>query len=149
MTPQPEPGARGDMRREAREMLADARRMEDQAIEHILDTATVVCATLTGLSAELLGRRTFDLAVIDEAAQATEPSCWPALLRCNRLVLAGDHCQLPPTILSREADEHGLAVSLMERVVGLHGDTVTRGPEATSSLTWRIRSSAFRGSPSP
>jgi ATP-dependent RNA/DNA helicase IGHMBP2 len=122
----PEPGARGDMRREARDMLADARRMEDQVIEHILDTATVVCATLTGLSAELLGRRTFDLAVIDESAQATEPACWPALLRCNRLVLAGDHCQLPPTILSREADEQGLAVSLMERVVGLHGDDVTR-----------------------
>lgn len=122
----PEPGARGDMRREAREMLDDARRLEDQAVEHILDTAKVVCATLTGLNGELLGRRAFDLAVIDEAAQATEPACWPAILRCSRLVLAGDHCQLPPTILSREADEQGLGVSLMERVVGLHGAGVTR-----------------------
>jgi superfamily I DNA and/or RNA helicase len=122
----PEPGARGDMRRDARDMLADARRLEDKAVEHILDTATVVCATLTGLNGELLGRRTFDLAVIDEAAQATEPACWPAVLRCNRIVLAGDHCQLPPTILSREADEQGLSVSLLERVVGLHGADVTR-----------------------
>lgn len=122
----PEPGARNDMRRDAREMLADARRMEDQVVEHILDTATIVCATLTGLNQELLGRRTFDLAVIDEAAQATEPACWPAVLRCDRLVLAGDHCQLPPTIVSREADEQGLGVSLMERVVELHGATVTR-----------------------
>jgi hypothetical protein len=122
----PEPGARGDMRREAREMLVDARRLEDLAVEHILNTANVVCATLTGLNGEVLGRRMFDLAVIDEAAQATEPACWPALLRCHRLVLAGDHCQLPPTILSREADEQGLGVSLMERVVGLHGGDVTR-----------------------
>lgn len=122
----PEPGARGDMRREAREMLADARRMEHQAVEHILDTADVVCATLTGLNGELFGRRTFDLAVIDEAAQATEPACWPAIMRCNRLVLGGDHCQLPPTILSREAQEQGLGVSLMERVVGLYGARVTR-----------------------
>jgi superfamily I DNA and/or RNA helicase len=122
----PEPGARSDMRRDAREMLADARRMEDQTVEHILDTATIVCSTLTGLNDEMLGRRTFDLVVIDEAAQATEPSCWPAIMRCNRLVLGGDHCQLPPTILSREAEEQGLGVSLMERVVELYGGAVTR-----------------------
>jgi predicted DNA helicase len=122
----PEPGARRDLRREARDMLADARRLEAQAVEHVLDKASVLCATLTGLNGELLGRRTFDLAVIDEAAQATEPACWPALLRCSRVVLAGDHCQLPPTILSREAQEQGLGVSLMERVVGLHGTSVTR-----------------------
>jgi predicted DNA helicase len=100
--------------------------MEDQAVEHILDTAAVVCATLTGLDGELLGRRVFDLAVIDEAAQATEPACWPAVLRCNRLVLAGDHCQLPPTILSQEADGQGLGVSLLERVVARYGADVTR-----------------------
>src|SRR5262249_30290099 len=122
----PEPGARADMRREAKGMLADARRLEEQALGHILDTAAVVCATLTGLDGELLGRRTFDLAVIDEAAQATEPACWPALLRARRLVLGGDHCQLPPTILSREAEEQGLGVSLMERIVGMYGEKVTR-----------------------
>ena len=122
----PEPGERRDLRREAKAMLADARRLEFQVVEHILNTAPVLCATLTGLNAELLGQRAFDLAVIDEAAQATEPACWPAILRCNRLVLAGDHCQLPPTIMSRDAEEQGLGVSLMERVVGLHGASVTR-----------------------
>jgi hypothetical protein len=122
----PEPGARQDMRREAKNMLADARRLEAQAVEHILDRATVLCATLTGLNGEVLGRRTFDLAVIDEAAQATEPACWPALLRCGRLVLAGDHCQLPPTILSREAEEQGLGISLLERLVEWYGITITQ-----------------------
>jgi superfamily I DNA and/or RNA helicase len=122
----PEPGARRDLRREAKDMLADARRLESQVVEHVLNTTPVLCATLTGLNAELLGRRSFDLAVIDEVAQATEPACWPAILRCKRLVLAGDHCQLPPTILSREAEGQGLGVSLMERIVGLHGASVTR-----------------------
>jgi ATP-dependent RNA/DNA helicase IGHMBP2 len=122
----PEPGARRDLRQEARGMLGDARRLEALAVDHVLDTATVLCATLTGLNGDVLGRRSFDLGVIDEAAQATEPACWPALLRCARVVLAGDHRQLPPTILSREADAQGLGVSLMERVVGLYGVEATR-----------------------
>ena len=99
----PEPGARRDMRQEARNLLADARRLEAHAVEHILNRATILCATTTGLDGELLGDRTFDLIVIDEACQSTEPGCWVPLLRGRRLVLAGDHCQLPPTVLAREA----------------------------------------------
>jgi ATP-dependent RNA/DNA helicase IGHMBP2 len=122
----PEPGARRDLRQEARALLADARRLKDQAGERILDAATVVCATTTGLDSEFLGQRRFDLVVIDEAAQSTEPGCWVPLLRGQRLVLAGDHCQLPPTVVSRAAAEQGYGVSLMERVVELFGDAVTR-----------------------
>jgi superfamily I DNA and/or RNA helicase len=122
----PEPGARRDMRQEAREMLADARRLESQAVEQVLNRATVLCATLTGLDSEVLGQRRFDLAVLDEACQSTEPGCWIPLLRSERVVLAGDHCQLPPTVLSREAVEQGYHVSLMERLVELYGNDVTR-----------------------
>jgi superfamily I DNA and/or RNA helicase len=122
----PEPGARQAMRQEARALLADARRMEDQAVERILNEATVLCATLTGLDGEVLGQRTFDLAVIDEASQSTEPASWLPLLRCQRVVLAGDHCQLPPTVLSQEAAQQGLGVSLMERLVARYGSQVTR-----------------------
>src|SRR5262249_14669219 len=104
----------------------DARRLEAQAVERILDAATVLCATTTGLDSEVLGRRQFDLAVIDEAAQSTEPGCWVPLLRCRRLVLAGDHCPLPPTVLSREAAAQGYGISLMERLVDLHGPAITR-----------------------
>src|SRR5581483_3718057 len=96
----PEPGARQNLRREAKEMLVDARKLEAQAVDAILDRATILCATLTSLDSEVLGRRQFDLAVIDEASQSTEPACWLPLLRCQRLVLAGDHCQLPPTVVS-------------------------------------------------
>lgn len=122
----PAPGARREMRQEARELLADARRLEQQTVERILDGATVLCCTLTGLSNDLLGKREFDLAVIDEAGQSTEPPCWIPLLRSRRVVLAGDHCQLPPTVLSRDAAAQGFGVSLMERLVALAGAEISR-----------------------
>lgn len=122
----PEPGARRDMRQEARALLADARRLEAQVVESILNGAAVVCATLTGLNSEILGQRQFDVAVIDEAGQSTEPACWTPLLRCRRVVLAGDHCQLPPTVVSQEAAREGFGISLMERLVNRYGTDVTR-----------------------
>jgi predicted DNA helicase len=122
----PEPGAKAALRREARELLAEARRLEALAVERVLDEASIVCATLTGLDSELLGRRRFDLAVLDEACQSTEPASWLPLLRADRVILAGDHCQLPPTVVSPEAAEKGLSVSLMERLVGRFGPQIAR-----------------------
>ena len=122
----PEPGGRRDMRQEARALLADARRLEDQAVDRILNAAPILCATATGLDPEVLGGRRFDLLVLDEACQTTEPGCWVPLLRCDRVVLAGDPCQLPPTVLSQEAARQGFGVSLLERLIGLYGDRVTR-----------------------
>ena len=122
----PEPGARRDMRQEGRALLADARRLENQAVDRVLDGVRIVCCTTTGLDPEVLGQRRFDLVVIDEACQSTEPGCWVPLLRCDRVILAGDHCQLPPTILSPEAAKQGFAVSLLERLVGHFGPAVTR-----------------------
>jgi ATP-dependent RNA/DNA helicase IGHMBP2 len=122
----PEPGARRETRQEARALLDDARRLERQAVEHILDTADVLCATLTGLDSELLGTRRFDLAVIDEACQSVEPGCWIPLLRCDRVVLSGDHCQLPPTVVSQPAAAGGLGVSLFERLMQRYGPAAAR-----------------------
>ncbi len=122
----PEPGAKAALRREARELLAAARELETQAVARVLDEARVVCATLTGLDSQLLGKRRFDVAVIDEACQSTEPACWVPLLRASKLILAGDHCQLPPTIISAEAAKRGLSVSLMERLIGRFGTSASR-----------------------
>ncbi|MBA4065505.1 MAG: DNA-binding protein [Isosphaera sp.] len=122
----PQPGEKAALRKEAREMLGEVRRLEALAVERVLDEARVVCATLTGLDSQVLGRRRFALAVLDEACQATEPACWLPLLRADRVVLAGDHCQLPPTVLSQEAAEQGLSVSLMERLVALLGPDCAR-----------------------
>lgn len=122
----PAPGARREMRAEARALLDDARRLEAQVVAQVLDSASVLCATTTGLDSEILGQRTFDLAVVDEACQSTEPGCWIPLLRSFRLVLAGDHCQLPPTIVSTQAQREGFGVSLQERLVAMHGDGVSQ-----------------------
>lgn len=122
----PSRDTRRDARKEARQLIADARRLEAQAVEHILDTADIVCATTTGLDHDLIGQRRFDLAVIDEASQSTEPGCWIPLLRSRRVVLAGDHCQLPPTVLSDEAAAGGFGISLFERLIALAGPQIAR-----------------------
>src|SRR2546425_13302346 len=98
--------------REARALLAEAREREDRAEADVLERARVVLATLTGLESNALRARSFDLAVVDEATQAVEPAAYLALLKADRAVLAGDHLQLPPTVLSAAAQRGGLAVSL-------------------------------------
>jgi superfamily I DNA and/or RNA helicase len=122
----PEPGEKQALREEAKQLMNDARRLEALAVAHLLDTAEVLCATLTSLDSELLGRRTFDLAVIDEACQTTEPACWIPLLRCERVVAAGDHCQLPPTVVSPDAQREGFSVSLLERLMRTDPETLSR-----------------------
>ncbi len=122
----PKPGERRQLRDDARSLLADARRMEQQAVESILGSAAVICATTTGIDSQLLGPRRFDLVVIDEACQSTEPGCWIPLLRGDRLVLAGDHCQLPPTVVSQEAAAEGFGTSLFERLIGHYGQDIAR-----------------------
>ena len=121
----PMPGERGDLRQESRRLREDARTYERQIIANVLDRADVICAT-TNFDPDILGNREFDLAVIDEACQSTEPGSWPVVLRAERIVLAGDHCQLPPTIISAEAAAQGFAISLMERLIKVYGETITR-----------------------
>lgn len=123
---QPVAGARRALREEASQRIHDARRLEAQAVQQILDQSTILCATLTGIDNEVLGNRSFDLAVVDEACQATEPACWIPVLRSARIILAGDHCQLPPTVVSREAARQGFNVSLLERMMHRYGDTIAR-----------------------
>ena len=119
----PERGEKAAMRREAREMLDEARQLEAMAVEQVLNGAQVILSTLTGIDSAILGQRQFDLCVIDEAGQATEPAAWIPLVRSNRVVLAGDHQQLPPTILSDDARREGLGVSLQERLVNQQKET--------------------------
>ena len=90
----------------------------------MLDGADVLCATLTALGGSPLSALRFDLALVDEATQAIEPLTLLAFLRAERVVLAGDHQQLPPTVLSQEAAAGGLGTSLFERLLGQHGDRV-------------------------
>ncbi|MCA9192540.1 MAG: AAA family ATPase [Planctomycetales bacterium] len=108
---------RGEMYAEAGRLRQEARTLERSVLRYTLDSADVICTTLT-IDDELLADRRFDLTVVDEACQCTEPSIWQAMLRSERMVLAGDHCQLPPTVISDVAAREGLGTSLMERLVG-------------------------------
>lgn len=83
----------------------------------LFDEARVVACTLVGSSSKLLVGKKFSTLFIDEAAQALEPACWIAIRRCHRIVFAGDHQQLPPTIKCYEAMKGGLSKTLMERIV--------------------------------
>jgi ATP-dependent RNA/DNA helicase IGHMBP2 len=122
----PERGARQAMRQDAKGMLADARKIEDMVVERLLEGARIICATTGGLDRHLLGNRTFDWCVIDEAGQSTEAGAWAPLQYADRLVLAGDHYQLPPTVLSRQAAAEGFNISLPERLLAQPGKGISR-----------------------
>lgn len=87
--------------------------------------ARVIASTLVGASNKLLDGQHYSTLFIDEAAQALEPACWIAIRRANRVILAGDHCQLPPTVKSITALKAGLGKTLMERIVDSKPEVVT------------------------
>ena len=87
--------------------------------------ARVIASTLVGSSSHLLEGQKFGTLFIDEAAQALEAACWIPIRRVSRVIFAGDHCQLPPTIKSFAALKAGLGKTLMERIVENKPETVT------------------------
>jgi len=83
-----------------------------------MKAAQVICCTCIGSGADILDSMYFERVLVDEATQATEPAVLVPLTRgCRQLVLVGDHCQLPPTVLSTHAEEEGLGVPLFSRMV--------------------------------
>lgn len=99
----------------------DMEKKEKETIMEVLSDAQVVLSTNTGAADPHIRKAgCFDLVIIDEAGQAIEPSCWIPILQGKRCILAGDHCQLAPAILSRKALEGGLGKSMMERASSLH-----------------------------
>ena len=87
--------------------------------------ARVIASTLAGSASRLLAGQKYGTLFIDEAAQALEAACWIAIRKATRVILAGDHCQLPPTVKSIEALRGGLGTTLMERIVKMKPETVT------------------------
>lgn len=106
---------RGEMFREAGQLNAWARQLEDRLLDHILSSAQVITCTLVGAANEVLQKRHFRTVLIDEAAQALEPACWIPITKASRVVLAGDPFQLPPTVKSRAAEKAGLNITLIEK----------------------------------
>lgn len=100
--------------------------------ESIFSEARVVACTLSGAASKLLFRQHFATLFIDEAAQALEAACWIAIRKANRVILAGDHCQLPPVITCYEALKGGLGDTLMQHIA-------KNKPECVSLLKMQYR----------
>ncbi|OMO70260.1 hypothetical protein COLO4_28666 [Corchorus olitorius] len=115
---------RRDIQKELRTLSKEERKRQQLAVTDVIKNADVILTTLTGAFTRKLDNTTFDLVIIDEAAQALEIACWMALLKGSRCILAGDHLQLPPTIQSVEAERKGLGRTLFERLADLYGDEV-------------------------
>ena len=107
-------------RRSASNLLSKLRNrsteLEIRINEDLFDKSRVIACTLIGTASRVLERRHFSTLFIDEAAQAFEAACWAAIIKADRVIFAGDHLQLPPTIKCHEAEVKGLNKTLMEKV---------------------------------
>ena len=102
-----------------------ATELEIRINSDLFGEARVIASTLVSSANRLLDGQKFGTLFIDEAAQALEAACWIPMRRVSRVVLAGDHCQLPPTVKSIAALKAGLGKTLMERIVEIHPEAVT------------------------
>lgn len=102
-----------------------AAEIEIRINSELFGEARVIACTLVGSAHRLLEGMKFGTLFIDEAAQALEAACWIPMRRANRVILAGDHCQLPPTVKSIAALRAGLGKTLMERIAENKPEVVT------------------------
>ena len=116
---------REGMRNRMSRLRDRATELEIQINADLFDNAHVIASTLVSSNHRILNGHRFGTLFIDEAAQALEAACWIAIRKADRVVLAGDHCQLPPTIKCYEAARGGLESTLMERVVANKPSTVS------------------------
>ncbi|MCD6482766.1 MAG: IGHMBP2 family helicase [Candidatus Aenigmarchaeota archaeon] len=118
------------LNKEAKRLYEQAKKLEERAIQKIIKDVDVVLATNSSAGLEFLEGIEFDVAIIDEGSQATTPSALIPINKAKRFVIAGDHRQLPPTILSEEAKD--LADTLFEKLIISH-------PENSSMLRIQYR----------
>lgn len=110
----------------------EASHLEDYIVYDIFQETQVIACTLVGASQSILKDRTFPVVFIDEAAQGLEPATWIPIIKAQKVVMAGDHCQLPPTIKSYDASKGGLIETLFEKVI-------KRKPQVSQMLNLQYR----------
>jgi hypothetical protein len=109
---------------EAHKIMREVENSEQYIIDDLVAKAQVITATLVGSSHYTIRHLRYNTVVIDEAGQALEPACWIPIVKAKKVVFAGDHNQLPPTIKSEEAARNGLEKTLMEKALQLHAGSV-------------------------
>ena len=102
---------------EAKNCIKEARLLEDFIVDELFKTTQVICCTPVTSTHRGLAKKRFDTLFFDEASQALEPMVWIPLLKCKRLILCGDHFQLPPVVKSIEAKKGGLDQTLLDRCI--------------------------------
>ena len=100
---------------ESKKILHEASALEDYIVQEQFDKCPVIACTLVGAANRQMRHKHFSTVFIDEAAQALEPACWIPITRADRVIFAGDHFQLPPTIKSKIAEAKGLGITLFEK----------------------------------
>lgn len=113
-----------DEREQRRLLIAESRKLKDEAkqlikyiTDDIINRTRVIASTLVGASNHAIRHLNFKSVFIDEAAQGLEPATWIPILKSQRVILAGDHCQLPPTVKSQKAAKEGLDITLFEKAI--------------------------------
>ena len=109
---------------EAHRIMKDVGNTEQYIIDDLISKAQVVTATLVGSNHYTVRNLRYHTVVIDEAGQALEPACWIPIMKADKVVFAGDHFQLSPTIKSAEAARGGLSTTLLEKCADLHAESV-------------------------
>lgn len=125
-------GASDNWHQKLDRLKSRATEIECRINAQLFGEARVIASTLVGSANRVMSGQKFTTLFIDEAAQALEAACWIPMKRTTRVVFAGDHCQLPPTVKSIEAMRGGLAKTLMERIV-------ENKPEVVTLLTMQYR----------
>jgi superfamily I DNA and/or RNA helicase len=120
------------LREEAHTLRQAADDLERFMTEDVLESVQVITCTLVGASHRNIRHLSFETVFIDEAAQALEPGCWIPIAKGQRIVLAGDHHQLPPTVKSENAAHEGLRETLFEKCI-------QRQPQTARMLTMQYR----------
>ncbi|MEI7582093.1 AAA domain-containing protein [Runella sp.] len=110
---------------EAHKIMKEVGNTEQYIIDDLVAKAQVITATLVGSNHYTVRDVRYHTVVIDEAGQALEPACWIPILKGQKVILAGDHCQLSPTIKSDTAARSGLSTTLLEKCVEIHPEAVT------------------------
>ena len=105
------------LREQAQQLFQQADDLERHITEQVLESVQIITCTLVGASNRNIRHLSFDTVFIDEAAQALEPGCWIPIARGQRVILAGDHHQLPPTVKSEKAAREGLRETLFEKCI--------------------------------
>ncbi|WP_412468628.1 AAA domain-containing protein [Pedobacter sp. KLB.chiD] len=109
---------------EAHKIGKEVEKTEQYIMDSLFTKAQVITATLVGANHYTVRNLRYHTIVIDEAGQALEPACWIPILKAEKVILAGDHFQLSPTIKSNEAARNGLSNTLLEKAVSLHPESV-------------------------